>query len=227
MARKIVERDYKAYARKIYSFYNAKKKMPNYEDLKSIFDVRSKDTVHRLIKDLVNMDKVLQDENGKLLPINEEAFAVLNDGQKNKISRLLNKKIVGKANQSNGIVRLLGAVEAGFPSFVEMDELDTITLDEWLLGDRFATFMLKVKGDSMQDAGVIEGDYVVVERGKEAKMGDMVLAEVDGAWTLKWLRKDKIGNYLEPANKKYKNIRPKNEMQISAVVVALVRKYGK
>lgn len=104
--------------------------------------------------------------------------------------------------------------------------MESVTLDEWLLGDRHATFMLKVKGESMRDAGVLDGDYVIVERGKEPKKGDMVLALVDGGWTLKYFRKDKEGIYLEPANKNFKNIRPKENLEIKAVVISVIRKFS-
>lgn len=77
----------------------------------------------------------------------------------------------------------------------------------------------------MKDAGIYEGDYVLVERTQSPRLGDIVIAEVDGAWTMKYLRKDKSGYYLEPANKAFKNIRPETEMNVSAVVKAVVRKY--
>ena len=85
--------------------------------------------------------------------------------------------------------------------------------------------MLKVKGDSMNDAGIMAGDYVIVERKKTASVGDIIIAEIDGAWTMKYLRKDAKGYYLEAANRSYKPIRPKEELLISAVVKAVVRKY--
>ena len=79
----------------------------------------------------------------------------------------------------------------------------------------------------MRDAGSIAGDYVIVERGREPKSGDIVLAPVDSGWTLKYYKKDKQGVYLEPANKNFKIIRPKEDLEIPAVVVSMVRKYGK
>jgi repressor LexA len=66
-----------------------------------------------------------------------------------------------------------------------------------------------------------------VERGREPKNGDIVLANVDSGWTLKYYKKDKQGIYLEPANKKFKIIRPKQNLEIPAVVVSVIRKYGK
>lgn len=124
------------------------------------------------------------------------------------------------------MVSLLGLVEAGFPTPAEESNLDHITLDEWLIGDRSASFMLKVKGDSMKDAGILQGDYVITERCNSAKVGEIVIAEVDGQWTMKYLRHDRQGYYLEPANRAYKPIRPNEELSINAVVKAVVRKYA-
>lgn len=121
-------------------------------------------------------------------------------------------------------VAILGLVEAGFPTPAEESNLDRITLDEWLIGDRSASFMLKVKGDSMRDAGILAGDYVIVERGNSAKIGEIVIAEIDGQWAMKYLREDAKGYYLEAANKSYKAIRPKEKLSISAVVKAVIRK---
>lgn len=207
--RKIIKKDYKNLSKKLYEFYNLKSKMPTFEEMKNIFQVSSKDTVYRIVKDLINLEYVNSDKTGKLIPVSNKALKKV---FKTKFSRTIN---------------LLGTVEAGFPSFVEVGDFDTITLDEWLLGDRSATFILKVKGDSMTDAGILNGDFVVVERGKEPKIGDIVLAEVDKQWTLKYFRKDKQGIFLEPANKNFKIIRPTESLEIPAVVVSVIRKYGK
>jgi repressor LexA len=201
-------RDYKNLSNKIYDFFNVDGKMPSFEELKNIFNVASKDTVSRIIKTLKDLDYILQDETGKILPIKE------------KLNKYLNKK------EALGNIKILGTVEAGFPTYVEVDDMESVTLDEWLLGDRHATFMLKVKGESMRDAGVLDGDYIIVERGKEPKKGDIVLALVDGGWTLKYFRKDKEGIYLEPANKNFKNIRPKENLEIKAVVISVIRKFS-
>ena len=90
------------------------------------------------------------------------------------------------------------------------------------------TFMLEVKGESMIDAHIAEGDMVLVERNENPKIGDIVVALVDGGWTLKYYRKDKNGQvYLQPANEAFSDIYPEYEMQIAAVVRAVIRKFKK
>ena len=77
----------------------------------------------------------------------------------------------------------------------------------------------------MSGAGILPGDMVIVDKGQPPKSGDIVIAEVDGQWTMKYLRKRGDGVTLLPANPKYKPVKPKSELKIAGVVTAVVRKY--
>ena len=181
---------------KITSFYNNKRRMPSYAEFAKAIGVASKNAVIAWVGKLEEAGIVRRDSSGKL------------------------------ALGSNwGQVKILGLVEAGFPSASEEQDLDTTTLDDYLIENKEATYMLRVKGDSMHDAGIREGDMVIVERGREAKPGDIVIASVDGAFTMKYLRKKAGVLYLDPANSKYKPIYPKGDLTITAVVRGVVRKY--
>lgn len=186
---------------KIKGFYTKERRMPSYAEAAKLLGYKSKDSAFKTISKLVARGLIDRDRTGKLVP---------------KSTR---------TNTDNG-VRLLGLIEAGFPTPAEETDLDHVTLDEWLISNKAATFMLKVKGDSMKDAGILTGDYVIVERTDKARTGSIVIADVDGSWTMKYLREDKRGYYLEPANADYKIIRPKEALSISAVVKAVVRKYA-
>ena len=123
-------------------------------------------------------------------------------------------------------IRKLGVIEAGFPSPAEEELLDTMTLDEWLIKRREATYMLEVKGLSMMNAGILPGDTALVERGRDPKHGDIVIACVDGKWTMKYyhiLADKQI--VLVPANPKFAPIYPQEELRVEAIVVAIIRKY--
>jgi repressor LexA len=215
MPRKVILKDYKKLSQNVYDFYDEYYRMPSYNELKKVFDVSSKDTVFRIVDTLANLGYILKDSNGKILPIIEKFKS-----QNYKPQKTLKKK-------TYGVLKMLGFVEAGFPTFVEASDMDTITLDEWLIGDKNATFMLRVKGESMIDAGIMDGDYVIVERGKEPRNGDIVLANVDEAWTLKYFERNKNGVVLMPANKNFKPIYPKETLEVPAVVVSVIRKYKK
>jgi SOS-response transcriptional repressor LexA len=78
----------------------------------------------------------------------------------------------------------------------------------------------------MIDAGIHAGDLVIVERGANARSGQIVVAQVDGEWTLKYYVKDRAGVRLDPANSKYKFIRPQRSLVIGGVVRGVVRRYA-
>ena len=120
---------------------------------------------------------------------------------------------------------VLGTVSAGFPSPADEELTDTMSLDEYLISKKEATYVLKVHGNSMRDAGILPGDMLLVERGAEPRDGDIVIAQVDREWTMKYFRKRGTAVFLEAANKDYQPIHPQEELQIAAVVRAVIRKY--
>ncbi len=182
--------------RKILAFYRTNKRMPGYRELMELTGFKSKNAVFKLLNRLVSEGAVEKDSQGRLTP----------------------KRLVGE-------VPLLGLVEAGLPSAAEEELIDTMDLNEYLVDDKKETYLLRVKGDSMIDAGIREGDMVLVERGREFKDGDIVIAEVDGAWTVKYYRKHGTTVFLEPANRNFKPIYPTEYLHVAAVVKAVIRKY--
>ncbi|MEO8638035.1 MAG: transcriptional repressor LexA [Candidatus Taylorbacteria bacterium] len=187
---------YIQYKNKISSFYKNKRRMPSLSEIMQLVGFKSKNAAYKLVKHLIEDGLVSKDSKGRLTP-----------------------------NSIFGDIKVLGLVEAGFPSAAEEELQDTMNLDEYLIDNKEATYMLEVKGDSMIDAGIQEKDMVLVERGIPPKEGDIVIAEVDGGWTMKYLRKKGGLMWLEPANKKYRPIFPKENMKVVAVVRAVIRKY--
>jgi repressor LexA len=172
--------------------------MPGYQEIMDLVGFKSKNAVAKLVKRLVDEGIVSKDAKGKLIP-----------------------------NRLAGELPLLGLVEAGMPTEAEESELDTTSIDDLLVDNREKSYLLEVKGDSMIEAHIEEGDYVLVERKGEPREGDIVIAEVDGGWTMKYFRRDKKGRpYLEPANKNYDNIYPEESFRIAAIVKAVIRKLG-
>ena len=120
-----------------------------------------------------------------------------------------------------------GEVCAGVPSPAEEELRDVISFDNYLIANRETSFLLSVTGDSMIGAGIMEKDLVIVERGRQPKNGDIILAEVDGNWTMKYFRKKGKIITLEAANPKYPPIVPQTELRVAGVITALARKYHK
>jgi repressor LexA len=117
------------------------------------------------------------------------------------------------------------AVRAGAPDMIEGTQGQLFLVDQYLVRQPSRTVMVPVKGDSMIDAGIHDGDIVVVERTKGAKAGDFVVAIVDDEFTLKELGLEKGKFVLKPHNPAYPIIRPKGQLEIFGVVAGLVRRY--
>jgi repressor LexA len=123
----------------------------------------------------------------------------------------------------------VGAVRAGLPQpRQDEDDFEVLTLDDYLVPDPNRTFLARVKGDSMRDAALLEGDLVVVQKNCPTKVGDIVVAVVDGQVTVKYLRQAPKGSfYLQAANPDYADIFPDGELEILGVVVGQCRTYRK
>ncbi len=122
---------------------------------------------------------------------------------------------------------LADSVRAGLPQPADDSSRDTLTLDEFLIEQPSRTVLVRVKGDSMIEAGIHPGDIAVVEKRHDAHPGDLVVAVVDDEFTLKTLAREKGEYVLQPANPAYPVIRPKGSLEIFGVVVGVVRKYKK
>ncbi len=180
------------------SFYRSEHRVPTYNEMLEMFDYSSKNSVFELLKKLEEQGYVEKGQGGKL------SFT----------------------SKLTGSIRMLGTIQAGFPSPAEEQLAETVTLDEFLVERPEETYMLRVIGDSMLDAGIHPGDIVLVEKGREPHRNDIVIARVDEEWTLKYFIRDDRGVSLEPANKKYRTIRPQNSLEVAGIVRAVIRKYS-
>lgn len=123
-----------------------------------------------------------------------------------------------------GAKLMLSHVRAGFASAGEDYVEKRVSLDEQFKIDNPSTFLFTVVGDSMIDLGIFEGDTVIVQKTCESRSGDIVLAFIDDGYTLKTYRNKNGKVWLEPANKNYPNLYPKEKLEIFGVVKGVVRK---
>lgn len=119
------------------------------------------------------------------------------------------------------------AVPAGMPVTVGATQGEHFVIDEMLVGTPSKTTLIPVRGDSMIDAGIHDGDVAVVEKRLSANVGDIVIAIVDNEFTLKTLGRERDQFILCPANPAYPVIRPRGTLEIFGVLVGLIRKYRK
>ncbi|PIZ66251.1 repressor LexA [Candidatus Roizmanbacteria bacterium CG_4_9_14_0_2_um_filter_39_13] len=119
---------------------------------------------------------------------------------------------------------LLGSIQAGIP-IEEQESYETIKLEPFNIQNPESTFALKVRGDSMKDAGIIEGDLVILDKSLRPQNQSIIAAFVDDEWTLKYYFDKKGKIFLKAANAAYKDIFPKRKLEIGGVVIKVLREY--
>lgn len=120
---------------------------------------------------------------------------------------------------------VVDTIRAGQPTPSNDVRSDMVSIDHHLIQKPSHTVLLSVRGDSMVDAGLLEGDTIVVVKGAPYQINDIVVAIVDNEFTVKYLAHDKRGFYLKPGNKAYVPIRAKDHLEVFGLVVGSFRKY--
>jgi repressor LexA len=118
------------------------------------------------------------------------------------------------------------SVPAGMPVLANDVGGEPFFVDEYLIRTPSRTAMIPIRGESMIDAGINDGDIAVVDRSLAAKAGDFVVAIVDNEFTLKELATENGAFILRPHNKAFAVIRPHGALEIYGVMVGLVRRYA-
>ncbi|MGC9217770.1 LexA family protein [Acidithiobacillus sp.] len=117
-------------------------------------------------------------------------------------------------------------VRAGQPATAEDDRSEDIPLGDWLVPCPERSFLVRVQGDSMTDFGILEGDVLVVEQGSRPKMGDMLIAQIHGSYTVKQLGRHEGKPALLAGNAAYAPIViVPGETRVAGVVRSVVRRY--
>ncbi|TVR02165.1 MAG: LexA family transcriptional regulator [Desulfovibrionales bacterium] len=122
----------------------------------------------------------------------------------------------------------LSTVAAGFPSPAGDYLEKRLDINEHLIRNQAATFLVRASGDSMKDAGILDGDMLVVDRSVQATDGKIVIALSHGEFTVKTLKQRDGKAYLAPANTAYPEIEvtPEMECVVWGVVVSVIRELG-
>lgn len=176
---------------------------PSVSEMTSFLSLKSKNSIAKMLKQL------------------EEEKYILINGKARGITVL---KTLGESLQKGMFsVPIVGSVQAGMPMLAEQNIEDWVNLPENLVRSRRDVFLLRVRGDSMKNAGILEGDLVIVRPIKEVKHNDIVVALLHDEATVKRFIKIQNRVYLKPENDNYKNIYPKEEWTVQGKVVGVIR----
>jgi len=187
------------YLAKLQDYYADWKSIPSYAKLCEVFGIASKSWVKAVLTRLNTAGFIERTPDGAWIP-----------------SRQFFARPLAESS-----------VQAGMPASVTETQGDHFIIDEMLIDTPSNTTLIPVRGDSMIEAGIHDGDVAVVEKRNIANVGDIVVAIVDNEFTLKTLDKERGKYILRPANQAYPVIRPQGTLEIFGVLTGLIRKYRK
>ncbi len=187
------------YLAKLQDYYADWKSIPSYAKLCDVFGIASKSWVKAILMRLNAAGFIERTPDGAWIP-----------------SRAFFARPLAESS-----------VQAGMPVSVTATQGEYFVIDEMLIDRPSETTLIPVRGDSMIEAGIHDGDVAVVEKRNLANVGDIVVAIVDNEFTLKTLDKERGKYILRPANQAYPIIRPQGTLEIFGVMTGLIRKYRK
>lgn len=185
------------YLNKLQDYYADWKNIPSYARLCEVFGIASKSWVKAILTRLEDAGFIERTPDGAWIPTRQFFARPLAES----------------------------SVQAGMPVSVTATQGDYFVIDEMLIDTPSRTTLITVKGESMIDAGIHDGDIAVVEKRMTANIGDIVVAIVDDDFTLKTLDRENGQFILRPANPAFPVIRPHGQLEIFGVLTGLVRKY--
>lgn len=188
-----------SYLGKLQDYYAREKIIPSTTQLSVLWNVKARSWTHQIVQRL-----------------KEEGFLENAPGGRLRPAPRFFERTVGHR------------VRAGMPQQAPDVQPELLRIDDYLIEKPSQTILFPVRGDSMVDLGILEGDMVIIERSNSAAVGQIVLGIVDNEFTLKVLAKDQDGYYLEARNEKrsvdYPPIRPEQKLEIYGFYVGLIRK---
>ena len=185
------------YLARLQDYYARWKNIPSYSSLCELLGIASKSWVKAVLDRLCKAGHIERTPNGAWIPTRKFFARPLAES----------------------------TVQAGLPVSVTATQAEYFIIDEMLIDTPSMTTMITVKGDSMIDAAIYNGDIAIVEKRDVANIGDIVVAIVDNDFTLKTLDKEDGQFVLRPANSSYPVIYPRGSLEIFGVLVGLIRKY--
>ena len=171
-----------------------KEPLPSFEKIAQTFGFKHKNSIWQYFNKLKEVD-LIREKNGKFF-INPECF---------------------------GAILFTSSVRAGFATVAEDSIEKRVSLDENFDLNNPSVFMFTVSGDSMVNAGIFDGDKVIVKKTSYAKDRDIVLAYIDNGYTLKTYRQKNGKIWLQPENPEYPIIEPKESLTIFGIATGIAR----
>jgi len=196
--------------KKIQQFHQSENYFPSIRDLNQIFKLKSSNTIFSHLQALIKKGYLKKNAKGKI------------------ISLLSPEDLTSLSPQSLpsfAIPYFPGGIPAGFQVPAEDAGQEMLTVDQYLIKSPNNTFALKVKGHSMEKAGIMPDDLLLVEKRTDAKPGQIIVAHLPSGFTVKRLIQEKGQFYLKAESTQDYQIKLEDGTEIWGIVVGIVRKY--
>jgi len=205
---------------------------PSFDEMKEALDLASKSGIHRLITALEERGFIRRLAHRaralEVVKLPEQATAGAPRGRAGFTPGVIEggRPVAPEAANDVRELPLLGKIAAGTPIAAIQHERERMPVPESMLG-KGDHYVLEIEGDSMIEAGILNGDFVVIRRGDTANSGEIVVALVEGEEaTLKRLRRKGASIALEPANRNYETrIFGPDQVEVQGKLVGLIRRY--
>ncbi|MFV0245417.1 MAG: transcriptional repressor LexA [Qingshengfaniella sp.] len=203
---------------------------PSFDEMKEALDLRSKSGIHRLITALEERGFIRRlAHKARAIEIVKLPEALENRGFQPRVIEGEGKAASPQASVGSGFAQLtiIGRIAAGLPIEALETGDNNITVPSRMLSGAGEHYALEVRGDSMIDAGINDGDVVVIREGSDAENGEIVVAIVEGnEGTLKRFRRRGNMIALEAANSAYETrVLPAEHVEVRGKLVGLIRTY--
>jgi len=197
--------------KKIEQFHQKEGYFPSIRDLNQILHLKSSNTIFSHLQALIKKGFLKKNAKGKII------------ATANSVPHPFTQLTQGIAAIS--IPYFAGGIPAGFQAPAEDAGNEMLTVDQYLIRSPNNTFALKVKGHSMEKAGIMPGDLLLVERRTDAKIGQIIVAHLPSGFTVKRLVEEKGQKYLQAESTKDYQIKLEEGTEIWGIVIGTVRKY--
>jgi SOS regulatory protein LexA len=199
--------------RKIKTFRGEEGYFPSIRELSQILRVTSSNTVFSHLQALIKKGFLKKNSKGKMIAITDEAHDFSEDTP------------VQAKLSSISIPYFPTGVPAGFQAPAEDAGRESLTVDQYLIKNPNNTFALKVSGDSMENAGILPEDLLLVEKRSDARPGQIIVAHLPSGFTVKRLVEEDGEKFLKAESKHEYQIKMEEGTEVWGVVIGIIRKY--
>jgi SOS regulatory protein LexA len=182
---------------------------PSVRDLAEKLQIKSPNTVFSHLKALEKKGYLKKNSKGQILNLSDQPF-----------------KFLSRLSSGISIPYFPESVPAGFQAPAEDASKELITIDQYVIRNPYNTFALKVRGNSMEKAGILPGDLLLVERKTDAKHGQIVVAHLPDGFTVKRYIEENGQRFLKAESSQDYQIKLQEGTELWGVVIGTIRKYN-